>query len=70
MSLNSQDLKVIFNDKNNNKPFEVVAYAAFNEYPIKDVVLDGNKIILITENIGDLLNQTEDEDYSDGPTAA
>ena len=46
MSLNSQDLKAIFADKNNNKPFEVVAYAAFNEYPIKDVVLDAANSLL------------------------
>ena len=72
MALNSQDLKVIFTDKNNNKPFEVVAYAAFNEYPIKGIVLDGNKIILITEDIGGFLNQDDDEDnnFSEGPTAA
>ena len=53
-SLNSQDLKKLFNDKVNDKTYEVICYTAYNEYPIKKVVFDDkeNRIIIITEDIG------------------
>lgn len=71
MSLNSQHLKQLFSDKHNNKEFEVVVYTAFNEYPIKDVIMDGNKIIIITEEIGQLLSDSkEQEEIDSGPLIA
>lgn len=53
--LNSQQIKDIFNNKNNKGEYEVVVYSAFNEYPIKSIIKDNNKIIIITEEIGGLL---------------
>jgi len=51
-TLNSQEMKDIFNDKNNDKEYDVFIYAAFNLYPVKGIVKDGKKIIIETFDIG------------------
>lgn len=62
MILNSQDLKKIFNDPNNNKEYEVLVYTSFNHYPINNIIKEGNKIYIITEDIGGSMNASSDED--------
>ncbi len=62
MILNSQDLKAIFNQSNNNKEYEVFVVAAFNEYLISDVMKDGNKIYIVTKDIGgELVNKDKEK---------
>nr|QMP83204.1 MAG: hypothetical protein [Caudoviricetes sp.] len=73
MILNSQDLKNIFNDSNNNKEYEVLVYTSFNHYPINNIIKDGNKIYIITEEIGGTLvneGKEEIEETNDGPMIA
>lgn len=73
MILNSQDLKNIFNDPNNNKEYEVLVYTSFNHYPINNIIKDGNKIYIITEEIGGTLvneGKEEVEETNDGPMIA
>lgn len=61
MKFNSQDLKAIFNDSNNDKEYEVLVYTSFNHYPINNVIKDGDKIYIITEEIGgELVGKEED----------
>jgi hypothetical protein len=50
--LDSQDLRKLFSDADNDKQYEVVCYTAFNEYHIKNIVFDDNdeRIIIITDN--------------------
>lgn len=71
MSLNSQHLKQLFSDRHNDKEYEVVVYTAFNEYPIKEVIMDGDKIIIVTEEIGQLLSDSKDSvEIDEGPMVA
>lgn len=73
MILNSQDIKNIFNDPNNNKEYEVLVYTSFNHYPINNIIKDGNKIYIITEEIGGTLvneGKEEVEETNDGPMIA
>lgn len=61
MKLNSQQLKEIFNDKINDKKYEVVVYTAFNFYPIVNVIKDDDgRIIILTEEIGQYLSDSEE----------
>jgi hypothetical protein len=62
MALTSQDLKLIFNDKNNDKDYPVEIFCAFNNYPIKDIMKADGKIIIITEAIGGTLVNSGDEE--------
>lgn len=62
MALTSQDLKHIFNDKNNDKDYPVEIFCAFNNYPIKDIIKADGKIIIITEDIGGTLVNSGDEE--------
>jgi hypothetical protein len=71
MILNSQDLKSIFNDPNNNKEFEVLVYTSFNHYPINNIIKDGNRIYIITEDIGgELVNEGKEDSEDTGPLLA
>lgn len=62
MKLNSQQLKDIFNDKSNDKKYEVVVYTAFNFYPIINVIKDdeNGRIVILTEEIGQYLGDSGD----------
>lgn len=61
MKFNSQDLKLVFNDHNNDKEYEVLVFTSFNYYPINNVIKDGDKIYIITEEIGgELVGKEED----------
>jgi hypothetical protein len=76
MALTSQDLKHIFNDKNNDKDYPVEIFCAFNNYPIKDIMKADGKIIIITEDIGGTLvndkldSESEPKVEEDGPIIA
>lgn len=66
MKFNSQDLKNIFNDPSNDKEYEVLVFTAFNHYPINNVIKDGNKIYIITEEIGGSLSKAEEDTVEEG----
>ena len=71
MKFNSQDLKNIFNDPNNNKEYEVLVFTSFNHYPINNVIKDGDKIYIITEEIGgELVGKEDTVEETDGPMTA
>jgi len=62
MILDSQQLKEIFNDKNNKKAYPVYVYAAFNKYPIENVMIADGEVIIITQEIGGTLVNSGDEE--------
>lgn len=73
MALTSQDIKHIFNDKNNDKDYPVEIFCAFNNYPIKDIMKADGKIIIITEDIGGTLTSDNVEiqpEVDNGPMLA
>lgn len=49
--LNSQDLKDIFNDKNNKKDYPVFVYTSYNLFQVKKVLLSDDKIIIFTGEV-------------------
>ena len=71
--LNSQDIKDIFNDKNNKKEYPVFVYTSYNKYPIENVIMADGEIIIITKEIGGLLVNKDNEEVQevdDGPMIA
>lgn len=71
--LNSQDLKDIFNDKNNKKEYPVFVYTSYNKYPIENVIMADGEIIIITKEIGgELVNDGKEEaqEIDTGPMIA
>lgn len=58
MKLNSQELKKIFNDSNNDKEYDVLIYSSFNLFQVKNVKISGNKVIIFA---GDADNPTDIE---------
>lgn len=67
MILNSQNLKQIFNSKDNDKEYPVRIYNSYNLFEVSKVVFADGKIIIFT---GDADNIEPIENIEFGPNVA
>ncbi len=54
MILNSQQLKEIFNSKDNNKEFPVRIYSSYNLFEVSKVIFADGKIIIFTGDVDNI----------------
>ena len=67
MILDSQDLKEIFNSKENDKEIPVRIYSGYNLFTVSKVVKSADSIIIFT---GDADNMEPVQEFDDGPMSA
>lgn len=67
MKLNSQELKKIFNDSNNDKEYDVLIYSSYNFFQVKNVKISGDKVIIFA---GETDNPVDNTVYNYEPEIA